>query len=461
MLIALHRIAVIDRARVDFGDLDALAEDIKRVGQVQSGVVRSVTDEDVAKHGIDPVATPFVLVAGGRRYAACYKAGLEFFKADDWREMTPLQQKDVELSENLNRKDFTWDEEVKLRKELMDLRTAQAAEKGETYTQRDLAKELGQTPANISRDLKLAKALEDPKIAAELKAAPTQASAVRILEFKQKVAERTAAVSGNKMHSVSQRLVTADMRQYVRTLATDSVNLCFTDFPFGIDYDFEGRERNAYADSVGALKDLLTDMIPQIFRVTKPNGWLALMMGSTNYGYLADLCRTCCTKHYEYDETWWQQSDSGEWKWRRKFQCSKGSEADPCTFVAPEDPEWLWYRPNSRNPSKWPEYHAANEYEKICVVNMGQAVLINKNLGNVLNHDAVYEDRIHEMQRPHSLCLDVVSRFTVGGECVLDLCFGSGSALAAAAELQREYRGCDINPKNLEPALMWVAEHAK
>lgn len=458
MFIAIDRIAVVDRGRTDYGDIDALAESIKRNGQIQSGVVRDATDEDVTLHGIDPEVTPYVLVAGGRRYAACYKAGLEFYKADNWHELDELTQRSIELEENLHRKDLTFDEEVAMKAEIFELRKQQAEQKGETYTQKDLARELGETAANTSRDLKLAAAIKENP---ELKAAPTKASAVRVLDFQTKVAERKAAVSGNVVHAVSERLVTADMRQFVRTLPTDSVNLTFTDFPFGIDYSFDSHDRNSYADSVGALKDLLTDVIPQIIRVTKPTGWLALMMGSTNYGYLADLVRTCCTKHYEYDEIWWEKDHSGEWRMRRKFECPKHTAEDPCTFVAPEDPEWIWYRPNSRNPSKWPEYHCANEYEKICVVNMGQAVLVRKNLGNVLVHNQIYEDRIHEMQRPHSLCLDVVNRLSLGGERVLDLCFGSGSALAAAAELQRDYLGCDLNPKNLEPALTWVAEHTK
>lgn len=143
-----------------------------------------------------------------------------------------------------------------------------------------------------------------------------------------------------------------------------------------------------------------------------------------------------------------------------KAQCrSTPKDGSTCRHAAPEDPEWLWFRPNSRNPSMWPEKHAQNQYEKICVVNMGEAVMIRKNLGNVLVYDAIYEDRIHEMQRPHGLCLDVVSRLTVGGERVLDLCYGSGSALAAAAELQRDFIGCDKNQENLAPALMFVAEH--
>lgn len=446
MNIPVEDIGVVDRGRTELGDIAALAAAIKRDGQITAGVVRRTTQADLEAHGFDPAVTPFMLVAGERRYRACVEAGLETFRADDFGELPPLRQKILELEENLNRKDLTWSEEVLLKEQIYELRQQQAIEAatGTTFTQRDLAVELKETPANTSRDLQLAKAIrENP----ELLKAPTKASAVRMQTYTKSIQERTARINQTPLLHVKNRLVTADMRDFVRTLPDNSVDLCFTDFPFGIDYNFEKHDTNKYEDSAGSLEDLLTDIVPQIMRVTKPTGWLALMMGSTNYEFLADCVRDCCAVHYEY-----RKDPEGK-------LCAHPDSGSACRFLSPEDPEWIWFRPNSRNPSMWPELHAQNQYEKICVVNMGQAVLVRKNLGNVLVHDAVYEDRIHEMQRPHSLCLDVVSRFTLGGERVLDLCFGSGSALAAAAELQRDFIGCDLNPANLESALMFVAEH--
>jgi DNA modification methylase len=131
----------------------------------------------------------------------------------------------------------------------------------------------------------------------------------------------------------------------------------------------------------------------------------------------------------------------------------------PCRRLKVEDPEWLWFRPNSRNPSMHPELHAQNQYEKIAVVNGGEAVLVEKSRANVLVYDAEYSNRIHEMQRPHDFCKEIIRRFTLPGERVVDLCFGSGSALAAAADLKRDFLGCDINPKNRGPAIGFVSTY--
>lgn len=462
MLIPLDQIAVVERRRKDLGDIAALAESIKANGQITAAVVRPAVEADREK-GVDPAVTPWVLVAGGRRFAAIMMTGLDVIRADDLGELSPMRQKILELEENLNRKELHWAEEAFLREEIHKLRQlefgAAQSTTGEGWSARDTARELNMTPGNLSKDLKLAQALrENPA----LKNAPTKASAVRMLDFNTKMEQRIAAVDGAALHTASSKLVTADMRDFVRTLPTHSVDLCFTDFPFGIDYNFDAEDRNKYADSQGALQDLLVDVVPEIIRVTKPSGWLALMMGSTNYEFLRECIEDCCAEHFDYADTWYEESGSG-WQKLRKGRCNsfKNDPSKQCRYLSVEDPEWIWFRPNSRNPSMWPTLHAQNQFEKICVVNMGNAVLVQQNKPNVLMYDAIYEDRIHEMQRPHDLCLDIVSRFTLGGERVLDLCFGSGSALAAAAELQRDYLGCDLNPANLGPALGWVAQHAR
>lgn len=439
--IPLTQIAVIDRARKDMGNLADLANDILTNGQITPGVVRRAVLDDQTD-GVDCLATPYVLVAGGRRYAACFAAGMESFKAELKEDMPPLQQRIIELHENLHRKDLLPDEEVFLKEEIHGMLSSAALMEGKVWTIEDTAKELGESKGNISKDLTLAKEM---RANPELRSHATKASALRAVNYDKAIQERLGRVNQTSLLRVKDRLHVADMRDFARRLPTHSIDLCFTDFPFGIDYwnAVGTQDRNHYEDKPEQLKDLLTDVIPQILRITKPTGWLALMMGSTHYMDLKALVETCCVTHHEYVSLH---------PWIREGP-------DACRYVRAEDPEWIWYRPNSRNPSMHPEIHAQNAYEKLCIVNMGEAVLTDKTKQNVLVYDQVYTDRIHEMQRPHGLCLDIVSRFTVGGEVVLDLCFGSGSALAAAAELQRDFLGCDLNPANLEPALTWVTEH--
>lgn len=438
--VKLTDIALGDRGRKDMGDIEGLAADFLENGQITAITIRPRRpDEDYEE--------PFVLVAGGRRYRAALMLGWEEIEATFRNdEISDRKHRILELQENVQREAMTWQEETFMREEIHRL----MQEENPGWTQSDTAEHLGLDKSMVSKELSLVKAMEtDPDIAK----APTKLAAIRLVDYKKKVAERVASVSRSSLTSLREKLVTADMRDFARQLPAHSVDLCFTDFPFGIDY-FENRTEDGhlqsrYEDSAETLRDLLTDVIPQIVRFTKPSGWLALMMGSTHYEFLRGLIEDCCATHFEYRAS------------EKDAYCPRGTDDHSCRWLKAEDPEWIWYRPNSRNPSMWPELHQQNQYEKICVVNMGEAVIspLGRGKGNVLVHDAVYTDRIHEMQRPHSLCRDIVERLSLGGQLVVDLCFGSGSALAAAADLQRDFAGCDLNPKNLEPALGHVGQY--
>jgi ParB-like chromosome segregation protein Spo0J len=162
--IPVEQIAVVDRVRKNMGDVAELAERIKAEGQHQAGIVRPAVLDDQAE-GIDPLVTPWVLVAGGRRYTAVCLAGLDTFKAELKDDLSPLEQKIIELGENLGRKDLDWDEEDRIRKEIHDLRTQIAAAKGEKWTLADTGRELGETAMNISRAVRVAEEIEkDPSL---------------------------------------------------------------------------------------------------------------------------------------------------------------------------------------------------------------------------------------------------------------------------------------------------------
>src|SRR5690349_14608640 len=90
--IPVEQIAVIDRARKDMGDLQDLADDILANGQLQPGIVRPAMSNDRVKWAIDPDKTPWILVAGGRRYAATCIAGLDNYLALNKGDLSPLQQ---------------------------------------------------------------------------------------------------------------------------------------------------------------------------------------------------------------------------------------------------------------------------------------------------------------------------------------------------------------------------------
>ena len=480
MKIPISSIAIINRQRqeMDLPELQKLANSILMVEKIRgegNGLihpinVRPTRDDDVYDQGYNvaelrgqKVMQPWVLVTGGRRTAAHALLNRTEIEARNFEDLDPLDREIVELDENLARKNLTWQEELAAKARIHELRGKQAAARGEVQPQKETAKELGETPANLSRDLQLHNLMKtDPS----LKKASSKKAAIRAAQHKVDIAQRVVALSQNSIQDIGKKLVTMDMRDFVRLLPDKSVDLHFPDFPFGIDYDKSRPDRDnakgIYEDSPEGLKDLLTDVVPHLVRSLKPTGWIAAMMGFTNYQYMAGLFRTACATHAGYADC--EINDVGEFVRKPgKDYCNAAplNMRSTCRFLEVEELPWIWYRPNSRQPSLWPEKHANNTYEMICVVNGGQAKLVRTNVPNVLAIDAVYTNRIHEMQRPHELCKEVISRLTVTGETVVDVCFGSGQHLAAAADLARDFKGCDINPANRGSALVNVAQYYK
>jgi len=138
--VKIHDIKIGKRWRDDYGDLEGLADSIKRHGLL-SPITVSPSGE---------------LLAGGRRLKAAQLAGLSEIPTWTVECLTEGDQRLVELEENIQRKDLTWQEEISLKAEIDRLLKL----KDPKHTQKSTATHFfGETPANFSRDLELAKAV--------------------------------------------------------------------------------------------------------------------------------------------------------------------------------------------------------------------------------------------------------------------------------------------------------------
>jgi len=104
--ISIDAVRVVDRVREDYGDIDALAASLKSCGQHMPIIV----DEK------------YRLLAGGRRLQAAKRLGWTTINARVMDGLSPLQKLDIEVQENLMRKDFTEAEinkSIEMKKRLM------------------------------------------------------------------------------------------------------------------------------------------------------------------------------------------------------------------------------------------------------------------------------------------------------------------------------------------------------
>lgn len=424
MLVPIARIAVINRQReeLDLAKVNELAQSITANGLLHPIVVRPPRREEAALCG----ERDMVLVVGGRRLAAHALLGRDEIEATLRDDLDALSAEVCELDENLKRVDISWDAEVKAKARIHAIRVSQ----NPLQTIQQTADEIGESKANLSKDLKLA---EKVKAEPTLKLMSSKGAAHRSVDFKASIAQRVANLKAADSDDLRTKLLCMDAIAFLKTLPDASVDLVFSDLPYGIDQfenqstggDHEGMSK--FDDSKEKLFALLSTLIPEIIRVTKPTGWICLFMCYEFHQMLVDELA--------------------------------GRGTNVGRDITPELPPWVWYRPGSSNWGHFPDRHAANRYEMIVVANGGEAKFTKKPLENVLNYEAVANaEKLHNHQKPHALCRELIERFTVAGELVVDICFGSGAHLAAAADLGRRFCGSESNHAMIDPAISLVSQ---
>lgn len=140
----ISSIIIEERARKDLRDLTELKASIAKNGQLNPILI---TDKSV-------------LIAGERRLAACKELGQEKVLV---RIMPNLTQEDrlfIELTENKEREDFVWHEELDLKYKMHNHWKAQAKEKNSPWGYRDTAEKFHCALGGLSTDLALAEALQ-------------------------------------------------------------------------------------------------------------------------------------------------------------------------------------------------------------------------------------------------------------------------------------------------------------
>ncbi|MCG5252566.1 ParB N-terminal domain-containing protein [Brevibacillus agri] len=116
VLLPIERIVVSDRIRKDFGNIEELAQDIKENGLINP-----------------PVVTPeHVLIAGERRLRACKHLGWQQIEVRVMTVRDYEHQLRMEISENENRKEFTFSERVDWARRLERIEKEKARKRMET-----------------------------------------------------------------------------------------------------------------------------------------------------------------------------------------------------------------------------------------------------------------------------------------------------------------------------------------
>ena len=416
--LAIAKIDEGTRAREEYGELEELAESIKEKGIIQPITVTST------KAG-------YLLLAGGRRLRASKLAGLEKIPAVIRSSVDKVDLWEVELAENIQRKDFSWQERIKLEEKIYKSKV----EEDSNWSQRKTATLLGRARSALSQDLELADAM---KVCPDLGKADTQNEAwkkwdhikndlaVKAIVKKQKEEAKevkpTAPLAPtarsrffNFQEYISTKYIIKDCFEGMSEVGSSIIDFVEVDPPYAV--DLASHRKKAQDQHIVSTYNEIDDadyhlflkkLFKDLFRIMKPHSWGILWYGSK----------------------WYPIAYSGLGKAGFKV-C-----ATPAVWVKSGG----GYSPN-------PKLLLSNLYENFLVFRKGNPMLLKQGRGNVFQFSQPSsKERIHPTERPIEMMEELLEIFTTQASIICVPFLGSGVTLKAAFNTDRVAFGYDKDP---------------
>lgn len=432
--VRIEDIIVEDRYRENLGDIAELAESIKA-----KGVIQPVTLDSNMK-----------LQAGGRRYEASRLAGLLTIPAIIREFEDEIDSLEIELIENIHRKDFDWSEQCKLVKKINDLYMEKT--KG-NWSGRKTADLLDRGIGTISRNLQLANAMEVLPELAEQKTADDALKMLKKLEENVLVDELRArqqqrmggedhadnqVVGGQLDRGLKTMLKMADSNYMIgdvfRGLAGlktgGNIQIIECDPPYGIDLNEQKGSKDSVTSNVHTYEEVDRDSYPaflskltsELFRVAGKDCWLVFWYGPTWHSQVLEALR------------------------------SAGWHVDEIPAI--------WTK--TQGQTLQPEVYLARGYEPFFLCRKGKPVMVERGRLNVFHFPGVAgKSKYHPTQRPTDLIKEVFNTLGAGRQHVLVPFLGSGATLLACYELGFQGFGFDKNGEYKNKFMLAVEEQTR
>lgn len=431
-MVKLADIDASNRYREDMGDIEELAAGIAEKGLIQPMCVNS----------------ELRLLAGGRRHAACTLLKLVDVPVLIREGTDEVDAREIELMENIHRKEMTWQEQAKLTARIHSL----YKEKDPNWNQTKTAQLIEQNKMNVSRALMLDAGLKVLPSLAECKTADEATKVIKKAEADAIVAELAKrqqatiqTVSQNVNASEKEKGLAATLKlanlNYkigdtfagMASLKTDgNVDFIECDPPYGVDLGtiadrsergevVRNRDSSYHEIPREEYPAFLDKLAKETYRIAGKNSWMVFWFA------------------FEwYDEVLSSLVDAG-WK----------VDKVPA----------MWYKANGRTPR--PDILLARAYEPFFIARKGQPTIIRQGRTNVFLRSPD-EKKYHPAQRPVALMEDLMNTLMDEGRGKVVVPFaGSGATLRAAYKLGHEVVGWDSNDEYKDPFLLAVEEDTK
>ena len=378
----LNKITVGDRFRVDIGDLSSLIASIK-----EKGIIQPITVSD--KHE---------LIAGGRRLMAAKEVGLKTITAVIRKIDGELDAREIELLENVARKDMNWSERAKLEQRIFDLKK----EKDPNWSIRKQADATDADKSGIYIRLKIADMLD---VVPELVECQTQDEAWKMLKKLEEEVVVESLISKGELSDAAKwandHYMIGDALKGMKECGCDLVGFAEVDPPYAIMLD-KRKSRNIDQDTADRYNEISAEEYPEFLRV----------MSKEVYRILKDS--TFCI--------WWF---GFEW-----YQTVRTILEEAGFKVSSVPAIWVKGGPGQ---TASPDTMLGSSYEAFFVCRKGNPALRKAGRSNVFSFSAVAgAKKIHATERPVELMQELLNTFAYPGMTVLIPFLGSGVTLRAS-----------------------------
>ncbi len=304
-----------DRIRKVFKNenIAELAESFQRIGQAQPGVCIEVEDK-------------VILVAGERRLRACRLIKMPYrYTVASNTDVDFIRE--IEIEENLNRSDLTWQEEVSARQELHALLEKRKAKLGGKQTIRETAKALKESVGGVQEVLEVAQFMADfpevreAKNLSEAKKAVKKLKGIALRQYFLETAAETAKesrarsetapekteaplssdlsaetieVAGfrmttEKLLDYDKRVILGPMEEQLSHFNDGSISVVLWDPPWGVNYDtvkIENSASETFEDNVEVLTENLGNWLALLYQKMAVDSHLYMFFGIRNYQFI-------------------------------------------------------------------------------------------------------------------------------------------------------------------------------
>lgn len=435
--VRLDEIIIEDRFREDLGDIDELIDSIR-----EKGIIQPVT-----------VDSQMRLLAGGRRCHAAKILALPTVPVIIRDFVDEIDSKEIELIENVHRKDFTWQEKARLTKAIDDL---YKAKHGKSWSLRKTAELLDRAPSDTSRSIQLARMME---ILPEIGEQKTADDALKFLkkfednvlvdELRKRQSTRISgeadentkaanAALGQLDSGVTTALRLADKNYQLGDVfkameamkSNGNIQIIECDPPYGIDLNEQKAGKENVNSTVRTYNEVEREAYPnflkrlasELYRVAGKDCWLVFWFGPT---WQAEVLQSLRDAGWAVDEI-------------------------PA----------IWAK--NQGQTLQPELYFARGYEPFFLCRKGKPVMVERGRLNVFNFPGVAgAKKYHPTQRPTPLIEEIFNTLGAGRQHVFIPFLGSGATLLACYACGFSGFGFDLNGEYKDRFMLAVEDQTR